>query len=98
MLLALLCSGKIHAVSSEAADTIPKADLVLIAVPAHVHEHYFRLIAPFLRPNLNIGVTTAQGCLDLVARDIFHNKFDYLNFCKCFLCLVCACQPCMHVE
>jgi hypothetical protein len=75
-------TGKFHAISGDPEESIPHADLVLIAVPAHIHEHYFRLIAPFLRPNLNIGVMTAQGCLDLVARDIFQNKFDYLNFCK----------------
>ena len=74
--------GRIHAVSANAEDTIPEADMVVMAVPAHVHEHYFRLIEPHVRPNLNIGVMTAQGCLDLVARDIFHNKYDYLNFCK----------------
>ena len=77
-----MMSGKIHMVSDKAEDTIPHADLVLIAVPAHVHKHYFRLIEPFVRPNLNVGVMTAEGNLDLVARNVFHNKFDYLNFCK----------------
>lgn len=68
--------------SDNPAEVIPHADLVLMAVPAHIHEHYFRLMAPYVQPNLSLGVVTAQGCLDLVARNIFQNKFDFLNFCK----------------
>jgi len=87
--------GKISVVSDNPAEVIPHADLVLMAVPAHIHEHYFRLMAPYVQPNLSLGVVTAQGCLDLVARNIFQNKFDFLNFFS-FETLPWACRLVEH--
>ena len=48
-------ADRIRRISADAADVIPNADIVMIAVPAYAHADILRQIAPHLKDNALIG-------------------------------------------
>ncbi|HKU68918.1 MAG TPA: NAD/NADP octopine/nopaline dehydrogenase family protein [Candidatus Baltobacteraceae bacterium] len=65
-----LMSGRAHriaAISSDAAQIIPDADLVLMAVPAFAHAGVLKRIAPHLKSTAIIGALPARGGFEFEA-------------------------------
>ncbi len=52
---------RVRAISADPADVIPRADLVIIAVPAFAHAAVLRQIAPHLKPTATIGALPTRG-------------------------------------
>jgi predicted dinucleotide-binding enzyme len=65
-----MMSGRAHrvtSISSEAAEIIPDADLVLMAVPAFAHAGVLRRIAPYLKAKAIVGALPARGGFEFEA-------------------------------
>jgi opine dehydrogenase len=60
-------ASNVTAISSNAAEIIPDADLVVIAVPAFGHASVMRRIAPYLKPSAVVGATPARGGFEFEA-------------------------------
>jgi hypothetical protein len=58
---------RVTAISSEANEIIPGADLVLIVVPAFEHARVLRRIAPYLEPDALVGALPARGGFEFEA-------------------------------
>lgn len=65
-----LIPGRAHCISTDPAEVIPGAGLVLLALPAFAHESILRAIANFLEPDVVIGVLPARGGFDFAAHSI----------------------------
>ena len=49
------CKGKIDLISNEPSEIIPKSDLIILTVPAHVRQNIIERISPFIRLSSIIG-------------------------------------------
>lgn len=54
-------ADRLRAVSSNAADVIPDADIVMIVAPAFAHAEILTQIAPYLKTSVLIGCLPARG-------------------------------------
>jgi hypothetical protein len=63
-------SGSPRRVSAEAADVIPGADLILLALPAFAHGATLQAVADYLDPGTTIGVFPARSGFDYQIREI----------------------------
>jgi hypothetical protein len=54
-------ADRVRAISSEAAEIIPSADIVILAVPAYAHAPILRRIAPHLKGDALIGAVPTRG-------------------------------------
>lgn len=60
-------ADRVRAISAHAADVIPQADIVLIAVPAFAHASILQRIAPHLKRKAIIGALPARGGFEFEA-------------------------------
>jgi opine dehydrogenase len=60
-------ASKVRAISSQSADIIPQADIVIIAVPAFGHASIMRRIGPYLKPSAIVGAAPARGGFEFEA-------------------------------
>lgn len=67
--------GKVDKVSTDPADVLPGADLLLIAVPAFAHEVYLKGSVPFASPKMAVGCMVAEGGFDWQLRDMYKDLF-----------------------
>lgn len=66
--------GQPVGVSTQPAEIVPGADLVLLAMPAFAHEAVLRQVAPYLLPSAWVGALPARGCFDLCAHHVLSTK------------------------
>ncbi len=71
--------GRPVQVSSQAAEIVPGADLVLLALPAFAHEVVLRQMTPHLQPAAWVGALPARGCFDLCALQTLGEKAPAVN-------------------
>lgn len=74
----MVFDGTVSAISTDAKDVLPGADLLLIAVPAFAHEVYLKGAVPFASPKLAVGCMVAEGGFDWQLRDIFGDMFPHM--------------------
>lgn len=67
--------GRVDAVSTDPAELVPGADLLLIAVPAFVHETYLKASLPHVSEKTVIATMVAEGGWDWALRDTFKDKY-----------------------
>lgn len=67
--------GKVDRVSTDPAEVMPGADLLLIAVPAFAHEVYLKGAVPYASSELAVGCMVAEGGFDWQLRDTFKDLF-----------------------
>jgi len=60
-------AGKVRKISSNAADIIPDADIVIIAVPAFGHAPILQRIAPYMKADAIVGASPARGGFEFEA-------------------------------
>lgn len=60
-------ANKVRKISAIAADVIPDADIVILAVPAFGHAAYLERIAPYLKPTAIVGALPARGGFEFEA-------------------------------
>lgn len=63
-------ADKVRVVSSQAAEVIPDADIVMIAVPAFAHAPVLKKISPYLKDDSLIGALPARGGFEFEATSI----------------------------
>ena len=66
--------GEPDAVSAEAADVVPGADVVLIPLPSYSHEGTLQAITPHLKEGCIIVALPGQGGFNWVARNILGDQ------------------------
>lgn len=52
--------GKLHNISPSPAELVPKADIVLLCLPAYLVEQQLQQIAPYLRPDTYVGAVVGN--------------------------------------
>jgi ketol-acid reductoisomerase len=62
--------GKINCASSDAADVVPNADIIIICSPAHTKFEILRQIQPYLKKGTLIGSIFGQGGFDFQCQTI----------------------------
>jgi hypothetical protein len=72
--------GTVNHVTNLPQEAIATADVVIISIPAYVHEEYFTVIGPYLTPGTIVGVMVAEGGTDWLARSCFGEKEDEILF------------------
>lgn len=66
--------GCIAAASSDAADVVPQADIVVFSTPAHATAGMLEVVAPHTKDGVWIGTLFAQGGFNWAARKAFGDR------------------------
>jgi hypothetical protein len=67
-------ADRIRVISADPAEVVPKADIVLIAVPAYAHAIVLRQIAPHLAPSATLGVLPSRSGFEFEVASALGNK------------------------
>ncbi len=63
-------------ISTDPAEVIPGAQVVLLALPAFAHESILKKISPYLEEGTLVGALAARGSFDLCAMDVLGSKAE----------------------
>jgi len=67
--------GKIAKVSSNPADVVPDADVIICGGPSHANPIYLEKIAPYVKEGAKVGALYGQGGFDWAAKYHLKDKF-----------------------
>lgn len=73
-------TGGIEKISSQPEEVIPGSDMIILAVPAFVHEIYMEHIAKHAKPDCIVGVMVAKGGIDWQFKEVFKDSLDTTEF------------------
>lgn len=74
--------GELNKISSDPADVIPDADIIILCIPVHVYRQQLHFIAPHIEKDkeVYIGTVFGQGGFDWMTGEI-EDEFELTNIC-----------------